>query len=153
MPGREREKQKARAEIPARAFQNRDCDDQSVRIAVASGPLAPWTTSIQMVWPSASCITPARCKADACTNTSFPPSAGATKPKPLVALYHLTVPCISTDGPVGAPRRGAPPLGLPPKAPAGPRGAPPPALLAEGVAVLSSTDSTSETWRPFWPWP
>src|SRR3954451_5525023 len=143
MPGREREKQKARAEIPARAFQNRDCDDQSVRIAVASGPLAPWTTSIQMVWPSASCITPARCKADACTNTSLPPSAGATKPKPLVALYHLTVPCISTDGPVGAPRRGppAPPPPPPPK--------PPPGLGpdrgADGVAVLSSTERTSDT--------
>jgi len=61
---------------------------------------------------------------------------------------------ISSDGPVGGPRLGAPPpipIPMPPPTggPPGARGAPAP----RGVAVLSSTEMTSETCRPFCPCP
>jgi hypothetical protein len=39
-------------------------------------------------------LKPARSTALMCTNTSLPPSSGAMKPKPLVALNHLTVPVV-----------------------------------------------------------
>jgi hypothetical protein len=65
---------------------------QAVLTDTASGPLAPCITPTQTVWPSISCGTPLRWRADAGTKTSLPLSAIATKPKPLVALYHLTVP-------------------------------------------------------------
>src|SRR3977135_3060845 len=42
--------------------------------------------------PSSSEVRPARCKAEACTNTSLPPPSRTIKPKPFVELYHLTAP-------------------------------------------------------------
>src|ERR1700733_6146898 len=48
--------------------------------------------SYESFWPSLSEPMPARSTALICTNTSLPPSSGWIKPKPLVALNHLTVP-------------------------------------------------------------
>src|SRR5271157_2667947 len=42
--------------------------------------------------PSSSIPTPERSTAEMCTNTSFPPSSGVMKPKPLAWLKNLTVP-------------------------------------------------------------
>src|ERR1700712_2859145 len=59
-------KQKTRHDLLAPGlFLSPSTEPQSTRIEAASGPLAPWTTSIQIVWPSASCITFARCSAEA----------------------------------------------------------------------------------------
>src|SRR4051794_2187091 len=46
--------------------------------------------------PSDKAIRPARSSAEACTKISLPPRSGAIKPKPLLALYHFTVPTSST---------------------------------------------------------
>src|ERR1700688_35509 len=48
--------------------------------------------SNESFWPSLRELMPARSTALICTNTSVPPPSGAMKPKPLVALNHLTVP-------------------------------------------------------------
>src|SRR4051812_30187667 len=79
---------------------------QAALTDTASGPLAPCTTPTQTVWPSISGGMPLRWRADACTKTSLPLSEIATKPKPLVALYHLTVPRFSTAAPRAGPRPG-----------------------------------------------
>src|ERR1700694_3209383 len=50
--------------------------------------------SYESFWPSLSEPMPARSTALMCTNTSLPPSSGAMKPKPFVALNHLTVPVV-----------------------------------------------------------
>src|ERR1700709_431297 len=50
--------------------------------------------SNESFWPSLSELRPARSTALMCTNTSLPPSSGAMKPNPLVALNHLTVPVV-----------------------------------------------------------
>ena len=53
---------------------------------------------------------PARCSAEACTNTSLPPPSRTMKPNPLVELYHLTVPVswtvASSGRPIADGRRG-----------------------------------------------
>src|SRR3954454_16586661 len=61
--------------------------------------------------PSDKAIRPARSSAEACTKISLPPRSGAIKPKPLLALYHFTVPTSSTvarspDGYAGRSGRG-----------------------------------------------
>ena len=80
----------------------------------------------------------------AVTDTSLPPSLGVMKPNPLSGLYHFTVPSISTavlKSICGRAERAG-------------RG-----LLSlrweedDVLAVLSSTDRTCSTWRPFWPCP
>src|SRR3979411_957772 len=55
--------------------------------------------SYESFWPSLSEPMPARSTALMCTNTSLPPSSGAMKPKPLVALNHLTVPVVILSSP------------------------------------------------------
>src|SRR5512135_1799808 len=52
------------------------------------------TTSNSTFWPSFSCCRPARSTALIWTKTSFPPSSGWMKPKPLVLLNHFTVPVV-----------------------------------------------------------
>src|ERR1700744_844028 len=47
--------------------------------------------SKESFWPSLSEPMPARSTALIWTKTSLPPSSGCMKPKPLVALNHLTV--------------------------------------------------------------
>src|SRR5438067_2344152 len=61
-------------------------------MAAASGPLEPSAITTMTRCPSLSEDSPARCSAEACTNTSLPPPSRTIKPKPLVAVYHLTVP-------------------------------------------------------------
>src|SRR6516225_8392095 len=51
------------------------------------------------VCPSLSPCMPDRSRAEMWTNTSLPPLFGVTKPYPLSALNHFTVPVSSTDGP------------------------------------------------------
>src|SRR5882762_10118195 len=55
--------------------------------------------SKESFWPSLSELRPARSTALMWTNTSLPPSSGAMKPKPLVALNHLTVPVVIVSSP------------------------------------------------------
>src|SRR5258707_6994101 len=84
--------------------------------------------------PSSSEVRPARCKAEACTNTSLPPPSRTIKPKPFVELYHLTVPFSDDVASSGARSAGRNPV----------RG-------RGGAAVLVSTLSTSVTCGPRWP--
>ena len=75
---------------------------QLIRMADASGPLVPCTTSIQDWLAFRQLGDAGPLQRRACTrHVPFPPSSGATKPKPLVALLPLDGPCISTEGPVG----------------------------------------------------
>jgi putative transposase len=63
------------------------------RLAAASFPLRlSRSRSKERAWPSRRSRSPARSTAEMWTNTSSPPPSCSMKPKPLVALNHLTVP-------------------------------------------------------------
>src|SRR5215471_7675952 len=53
---------------------------------------------------------PARFSAEACRKTSFPPLSSTTKPNPLAALYHFTVPISWTFASKGCRSDGDPKL-------------------------------------------
>src|SRR5207302_11405422 len=78
---------------------------------------------------------PTRRSSDLCTNTSLPPPSRTIKPKPLVALYHLTVPFSDEVGSSAGRSLGRKP----------------PVRGLAGVAVLLSTLSASVTCGPRWP--
>src|SRR5215212_9834184 len=122
----------------------RPVSGQARRIAAASGPLRPSAISTITRWPSLSPVSPARCSAEACTNTSLPPPSRTIKPNPFIALYHLTVPlsCEVTSSGGRSPPPGPPPGRKPPPAPVrGGHG-------AGAAAVLVSTLNTSVTCGP-----
>src|SRR4051794_26156110 len=94
-------------------------------------------------WPSLSAVSPARCSAEACTNTSLPPLSRTIKPKPFSALYHLTVPLsceVTSRGGRSPPDGRKPPPPTPAPIRGGRGGATPP--------VLGSTLSTSGIFGP-----
>src|SRR5690242_16157513 len=59
----------------------------------AWGPLAPCSTSNWTRWFSSRVRKPLPWISEKCTKTSFAPSSGVMKPKPLSPLNHFTVPC------------------------------------------------------------
>jgi hypothetical protein len=69
---------------------------------LASAFVARWCAGSK-IETAGDCVSPDRSRAEMWTNTSFPPSSRAMKPKPLSALNHFTVPVSSTgiseDGP------------------------------------------------------
>src|SRR5262249_46464371 len=82
---------------------------------------------------------PERSNTEACTKISLPPRSGAMKPKPLLALYHFTVPISSTVVRSAAGwYAGRSSLGR---------------LGCSCVAVLASTPRISVTCGPFEPGP
>jgi len=83
------------AAVPGAAvrYAHLDLADLASVEAFAGQLASEWETISKLIfWPSTRVDSPARSTAEMWTKTSAPPASGWMKPKPLVALNHLTVP-------------------------------------------------------------